>query len=289
MEKNYNRLEKHGYLVKLTRLITVPVLNFLPESTIKSFMIRSSKDASTVVAKGGTTHALEVMYNRYHRSLFGRGFTQGVADIFWHHVVSHPKALRNRLKIVKNVLKEKILTLINNNRQNISILSIAGGSSRSIMYTIQELRENHIDNPISVVTVDKDEAALRVGENLSNELGLGSNFEWVHDNASNVGVLFPGRKFDIIEIVGLLDYFDFNRSVRLLKMSKELMNDGGFIIIANVMHNSEESFIHKAGWPMMEYRKPFDVENILKTSGFKLSGDIIVEPMKIHCIGIGQK
>lgn len=290
MNKLPTNLEYHNVLEKIARVATVPLLNALPERTIKSFMRKSSKDASAVVAKGGTTHALEAMYNRYHRSLFSRGVAQGVSDILWHHIVSQPKALRNRLKIVKHVLYSKTVDLFKNqNRREISILSIAGGSSRSLAYMIQDIKEEGIHGLVHVVTVDKDIAALEVGKKVALELDLQENFEWVHGNASEIKDKFPNQKFDLVEIVGLLDYFDFDRAVRLLGMSRDLLNDGGFIVIANVMHNSEEPFVHKTGWPSMYYRKPEEVREILESSNFKVPSDIMIEPMKVHCIGVGQK
>jgi len=120
-------------------------------------------------------------------------------------------------------------------------------------------------------------------------LNLENNFEWVHGNASEISTIFPSRKFNIVEIVGLLDYFDFNRAVKLMSMSRELMNENGFIIIANVMPNKEQPFVHKTGWPAMFYRKPEEVRRLLIASGFTHSNDIITEPLKIHCVGIGQK
>lgn len=284
------KLERHNIFVKVIRIITVPLLNLLPSRFIKLFMNKSSKDASTVVAKGGSTHALEAMYNRYHRTLFSRGILQGCSDILWHHIVSQPKALRNRLKIVKDVLYKKVTYMFDVcGYCDISILSIAGGSSRSIIYMIQDLNKNKgIDNKIHVITVDKDQAALDVGKGVAKELKLQDHFEWLCGNAYDIDKHFSNRRFDIVEIVGLLDYFDFNRSVKLLRLSHQLMNDKGFIIIANVMPNSEIPFVHKTGWPSMYYRSMKDIELLLNSSNFNNS-DIIIEPMKIHCIGVGQK
>lgn len=125
-------LETHGVLTASVRVVTVPVLNALPGPVIKKMMQRTSCDASTVVAKGGSTHALEAMYTRYERRLFLRGLLQGVADAFWHHVVSQPKALRNRLRIVRQLVEaETIAAIHKRERQNCSqpvrILSVAGG------------------------------------------------------------------------------------------------------------------------------------------------------------------
>jgi len=284
------RLETNSFPVKIVRTITVPTLNILPKSLIQFFMKNSSKDAGTVVAKGGTTHALEAMYGRSERKLFSRGITQGIADILWHHLISQPRSLRNRLRIVQGVIQEKIqLLLKDSSHTEVNVLSIAGGSSRSIMYALQNLKKRGLTEQIHIITIDKDITALDVGKRIAKELGLEDNFEWVHGTASEVHGLFPSRKFDIVEIVGLLDYFDFDRATRLISMTRDLLNEGGFIVIANVIPNREQPFVYKTGWPSMFYRKPKDVRRMLETSGFTSSNDIIVEPLKIHCVGVGQK
>ena len=290
MKQIVNHLEEHNFLVKGIRIFTVPILNNIPGWLIKKAMKKSSKDASTVVAKGGTTHALEAMYGRSQRTLFSRGISQGVADILWHHLISQPKAIRNRLKIVCRVFEEKIVYLFDKkNSRELSILSIAGGSSRSIMYALQNLKTISKNDKIKVITVDKDAAALDVGKKVAKELEFENNFEWIHGTASEISTLFPNRKFDLVEIVGLLDYFDFERAVRLLTMSRELMNKDGFIIIANVIPNREQPFVHKTGWPEMYYREPNEVARLLEASGFIGKNNVIVEPLKIHCVAVGQK
>lgn len=290
MDKLPSGLETHSIPTRLIRIFSVPLLNSIPSWLIKLFMRRTSKDASVVVASGGTTHALEAMYGRANRKLFSRGILQGIADVFWHHIISQPKSIRNRLRIVQCVLEDKIKILLHDNKKvDVSVLSIAGGSSRSLIYAVKNLGDLEANHRVHVVTIDKDASALAVGQRISNELGLASNFEWVHGTASEISTRFPSKKFDIVEIVGLLDYFDDERAIRLLKMSRELMNEGGFIIIANVMPNRERSFVHKTGWPNMIYRKPPEVTNLLIASDFNVHDELFIEPLLVHCVAVGNK
>src|SRR3989338_2850544 len=112
LQIRFKGLENHNLFIKFLRLFTVPLLNHLPAGLIQFTMKKSSHDASVVVDKGGSTHALEAMYTRYHHGFFSRGFFQGIADFFWHHVISQPKALRNRLTIVKSLLTEELRSII---------------------------------------------------------------------------------------------------------------------------------------------------------------------------------
>ena len=287
------KLERNSVITKCVRLVTVPLLNVLPEPVIKTMMTRSSLDASTVVAKGGSAHALEAMYTRYHRTLFSRGPWHGLADSFWHHVVAQPRALRNRLKIVRQILKTETTRLIQEcqhrgSSEPVRILSIAGGSSRSIIQTIVDLKAEGLEHPLKVVTVDKDQSALDLGARLAQEAGVSCHFHWICGSARDMGRLFPGKKFHLIEIVGLLDYLSEPRAVRLLKDALALLNKGGAVIAANVIPNAEMPFVHKTGWPRMIYRTPKDFLALFERAGFS-NTEFMVEPLGVHCIAIARK
>jgi len=287
-------LRRHNLFVKMIRVFSVPIMNALPSSLIRRMMKKTSRDAGKVTETGGTTHALEVMYTRHNRKLFSRGLFQGIADYFWHHVISQPEALRNRLKIIGEIIKSCLIELANKrvasfDKNPVRILSIAGGSARSIIKTIVDLQEKNLSYRIEVTVLDKDKSALKVGEKNSQEAGVSENFQWIHGQARDVKTLLPDKTFDIIEIVGLLDYFPDERAIHLLKVTGEVMKNDGVIVIANVMPNPEVSFVHKTGWPQMIYRKPDDLRNLLNSAGFTKETNLITEPLGVHCVALACK
>jgi len=128
-------LEKHNFFEKSVRLFSVPVLNSLPDAFLRRFMRTSSHDAEVVLDNVGSARALEVMYGRYRRNIFSRGVLQGFADLFWHHFVSQPKGVRNRLKIVEDNLDKEISRILSQKKEKeINIVTIGGGSARGIVY-----------------------------------------------------------------------------------------------------------------------------------------------------------
>lgn len=273
------KLEKHNFLIKLVRVFTVPLLNAFPAPLIQKMMRKSSHDAATVVAKGGSTHALEAMYTRYHRSLFSRGIMQGTADLFWHHLISQPKSLRNRLIIVQSLLEKEIRA----RNAPVSILSIAGGSARSLISTLATVRSEHFPHAVHVVVLDKDETALEVGERIAASASVGDCFEWIHGNANETASLLPNRQFDIVEIVGLLDYFDAERVLRLLNNIRVVMKTDGALLVANVSPNEEQPFVRKTGWPPMYYRTALNFAHLIKNAEFVVR-DTITEPLGVHTV-----
>lgn len=286
-------LEKHGVLTLCMRIVTVPLLNALPSACVKMIMTSTSFDASAVVAKGGSTHALEAMYTRYQRRLFSRGLLQGLADSFWHHVVSQPKALRNRLRIVRQLVKAETTALIQTrqeqrNSEPVRVLSIAGGSSRSIIQTIVDLKAAAWEPAIEVVTIDKDQSALDVGARVAHEAGVSGHFHWLCGAARDMVTLLPDARFDIIEIVGLVDYLSDPRAIRLFSAARHMLRNEGVLVAANVIPNPEIPFVHKAGWPRMVYRTPEAFHALFKRCGFAKT-DVTVEPLRIHCIAVARR
>lgn len=287
-EKN---LEGHNLLVKLARIFSVPILNSLPASFLQKFMKASSYDAEVVLENVGSAKALEVMYGRYKRKLFSRGFLQGIADLFWHHFVSQPKGVRNRLKIVKLNLDKEILRIINEkNDKKITLLTIGGGSARGIVEVFNKYSGKLKDWDISVINVDKSLKAIELGKELAKEFGLHDRFRWINDLAQNVGNLVEKSSIDIVEMVGLLDYFRDEKAVETFRRIYDILKPGGLFMVGNIVPNKEQPFISRLGWPEMYYRSASDLSRLLTESGFsEKDGKIISEPLKNHIIAVIRK
>jgi len=284
-----NDLEKHNFLIKVLRIFTVPVMNHIPKSLLQNMMTKTSHDAGTVVKTGGSTMALEVMYTRYHRGLFSRGILQGLADLFWHHFISQPKALRNRLKIVEEAIESRMVSLIKGGQEDLNILNIGGGSSRALIHAIDRLREEKYDFKPKVFNVDKDQRAIDAGKEISKKFNMSDVFVWINDDARNLESLIESGSVDMAEMVGLMDYFDEERAIKVLHIVHESLKDGGLFIVANVGFNNEMKFVEKTGWPFMYYRRVEDLERIIKKAGFDKEPNFILEPTGVHIVAIVEK
>mgnify|MGYP001599713278 CR=1 FL=1 len=288
---NYKNLERHNLFVKFIRVFTVPVLNSLPESFLRRFMRTSSHDAEVVLDNLGSARALEIMYGRYRRNIFSRGVMQGFADLFWHHFVSQPKGVRNRLKIVENNLDGEILRILNEKQEKkIDIVTIGGGSARGIVEVLNKYSEELRDWKISVINIDKSLKAIELGKELSKEFGLYDNFKWINDLAQNVKLYVADNSVDVVEMVGLLDYFRDEKSVETFGKIYDILKESGLFMVGNIVPNKEQPFISRLGWPKMYYREPSDLSRLLTVSGFsEKKGEIIFEPLKNHIVAIIKK
>jgi len=98
----------------------------------------------------------------------------------------------------------------------IQILSVAGGSADLLLRLLLILNRKKLNCQIEVTVLDKDKSALDVGAKIAEEVGVSNNFHWVHGQAKDIKILVPGKRFDIIEIVGLLDYFPNERAKQVI-------------------------------------------------------------------------
>ncbi|MBX4204978.1 MAG: methyltransferase domain-containing protein [Candidatus Doudnabacteria bacterium] len=276
----HETMEKHPSYVRLMRVVTVPILNAIPAKFLQRVIRKTSSYAKKVIEQPGSTHSLEAMYTKEKKAK--------AADTFWHNIVSQPKAIRNRLKIVEMVLENEIAERKKKSNA-LQIYNIGGGSSRAIIQVVsRELTESNLQ--IRVTTVDRDKKALELGRKIALDHNIEGLFTWIEGDARNLENLVDANNADVVEMVGLLDYFDFDGSIQLIKQIRNCLKPGGLFIVANVHPNSESKFVENVGWPKMFYKTAEEMGRILSAAGFKEEEVTLhFEPLMVHLVGVARK
>ncbi len=279
-------LETNTITRSIFNRIFIPILNSLPKG-FKHIIKKTSNSAGVVIDYATTHKALEVLYSN------GEMFSlKSLPDRFFKYVwfnINNSKAVRNRLRFVKREIKNH-LDAISKSDKEIEIISIASGSSRSIIEVVKD--GNYIDNTkLSITFLDKNESAIKYRKNLSENISHSSiKLNWIHDSVNNFLRAAPENKFDIVEIVGLLDYFTDEKTQEIYTGIYKILQPGGILITSNVVHNSEEEFVTKViGWPMI-YKDPVRLAKLVKNSGFEYNNvRAFYEPLKIHGLVVAMK
>lgn len=293
------KFEIHNLLIKLIRSFLIPILNLLSSNFIKKLLHKTTKDSKNILKKPGTTHAIETLYTFHLRKkeIFRKGLLNGFLTLFWHTFLSQPKAIRNRLRIVETLLRLEIENLTNN-KQEINILSIGGGSCRAAIHAAYYIKRNFFSNSnksfkINLFNLDKHLDVLELTKNIINQHNVSDilNFEAVVGNAKQIDTMNIRERFNIIEIVGLLDYFSDDECLKLLKFCYDnLLEQNGILIWGNIISNNEMKFIKNIGWPNMYYRTIVDIGYIIRTYDINLEKTVIYkEPLGIHYIMLTKK
>ena len=277
--------ETNGAFRNMIDFVFVPVLNNLPKF-FQKLIKKTHKSADSVIKEAATFKALEVLYshgyiykskNPLQRLFRGIWFTRNNA-----------KAVRNRLQLVKREIKKVALDVFENTGY-INLLSIASGSARAV---IESFIRTEMPNDASIFLsfLDKSPVALEYSKELAKVLPENFNIRWIEDTASNFPNYFINKKPNIIEMVGLLDYFDDEKVEKIFKVIYENLENGGTFITANIVDNKERKFVTNIiGWKMI-YRKPETIFKLASKAGFKDENiTIYYEPFKIHFVMVVKK
>jgi len=280
--------EKNSLLKLIIKHPIVFILNNIPPR-LRNLIKKSNRSAKKIIEEATTHGAIETLY-KFGEPEHANTFLQKFFHYIWF-TTDNPKAVRNRLRLVtrelKNAIKEHLLQ-----NKNIKILSIAAGSARAIFdaISLDELKSEKI---VNVTFLDKNPKANEYSQRLSAERNYPKNykFQWVVDTAGN----FPNYLKDndspnIVEIVGLLDYFNNEAIEKLARLIYKNLEPGGIFITSNIVDNSERKFITEVvGWDMI-YKKPEEFFEIAKKVGFLPENiKILYEPFKIHFVMIARK
>lgn len=282
-------LETNTIFKNFFNVFFIPILNSLPKNFKNT--IKKTNNSAAVVIDNVTTHkALEVLYSK--GELFSvNKFLTNIFKKVWFNV-NNSKAVRNRLRLVKKELNNFLKERIKEEDKNIKVISIASGSSRAIIEVVKS--ENyHVGTNLSLTFLDKSEHAINYSKKLSTEIShLPISLNWVQDT---VGSYLDknkdlNNKFDVVEIVGLLDYFDDEKITKIFSGIYQILDDGGIVITSNINHNSEEKFLTKViDWPMV-YRTAEELATLVNVAGFKFENiRPFYEPLKVHGLVVAKK
>lgn len=281
------KYEVIGPIIKIINLIWLPFLNLLSES-FGDKLIRKSREATHVKEHKTTHKALEIMYNFDGGIDFRNGIANGLFTYIWLHLMN-PKALRNRLKLVKKILRKAIL---NFNGEEIKILNLGAGSARAILEIIAELKKDKVNIPkVRAKFIDISQDALDYSKEIALKSGISLNdWVWQREKAQSIEKICNDFRPDVVEMVGLMDYFNSEKALNLLKGINNYLNEDGVLISCNIKDNSERKFISKVvGWDMI-YRDEFEISKLINDAGFSSEkSKIILEPLKIHCLFLAKK
>ncbi len=231
-------------------------------------LLLTSVDAWKVVILAGifnrTDAALQTIYN--HKVRPWRLFW-AIGDALWQGAYNC-RSVRARALFVKELvplLIFEIQNLVNFSRRPI-VASIGSGSAIQLF---QSLFNNSLNKSCHLILVDRDHRALKRGRKNASFFDI----ESADFQKTTIGSFLkrsPESSIDLIEMVGLTDYFENKHLERYFKKINHVLSPSGFFIGANISNNEESDYAHGVVcWPHMFYRSNLEIIDLLKSSGFK--------------------
>ena len=272
---------------KYVNLVLIPILNSLPAS-LRPY-ITKDKAADEVVKYRTSHYALDTVYQKGYNIYKPKKILEKLARKVWFNT-NNAKAVRNRLKLVTYLIKKEAENVVKK-KGKVKILSIAAGSARAVLDTVEHISQK--DNvQVEALFMDKKESALEYSQNIAKEKSLldrkNIKLSWIQGTA---GTFLENltEDFDIIEMVGLLDYFDDEKSLEIFKKVRERLTDElSAFVTANITPNKEEPFMSKFVDWRMTYRTPEQLKSLIENSGFS-SCTVYHEPLKTHAVALAKK
>lgn len=166
------------------------------------------------------------------------------------------------------------------------LLSLGCGSTRAVINALSQFN-NQPEIRSKFIDINRD--ALEYGQKLAKESNVSGQLEWYRNWIENLeNYCDENFQPDIIEMMGLLDYFNRKRAIDIVRRIHKTLSLDGWLIVSNICPNLERPFITKGvGWSMI-YRRPQELAEIMNEAGFS-DYRLIYEPLKIHGLAIAQK
>lgn len=277
------------YLVSFWALIKYIVLHFLFKLDMEEirekfygslWVDRFSSFNRGIRLNAMNWKALDFLYN-YRERTKGHGPVERFFDGLWTNMENF-HAINDRAEKVEMIIKKELQEIFSRQELGkVDIFSIASGSAQPLLEAIRSFSSGQ-QQRINLTLLDLDNSALDNSKALFAEFKIKSNLKTIKDSAHNLEKLFNEKSFDIIEMVGFLDYRPKLRAICLIKKIKKLMKERGIFLTCNVYPNKEKFFLDWVLlWPMIYRKKEF--KEILLKSGFKDRNiKIMFTQFKVH-------
>lgn len=280
-----NGFERRNWLTEIVRIPMIWVLDVLPTRIGRGLFLMFSGpkgDTRTVFRWAATYRALECMYTFWERKAEGK---TSPSDDFWETFLDNARAIRNRLKLFKQELR-KTIQEVAEKKGEVNLLSLGSGSARGVLEVVNDLNGRY---SIRVRLIDASRRAINFSKEMAENCGI-EDIEWHRDWAQSLEKYCKDFQPDVIEMVGLLDYFTHEMALELIRKIHKTLSPGGYFIVSNVAPNLEVPFATKAIDWLAIYRSPKELAEVLLESGFREKNiRVFVEPLKIHVLVVAKK
>jgi hypothetical protein len=193
-------------------------------------------------------------------------------------------AIRTRARLLEMIAKKDLTSDAK------EWISLACGGAIPVINTFDKNRDIHLD------LVDVDPEALAFADKLAKRKNLEKDVDYsVHESDLESDLMYGDkllRKFgkeksDLIDMMGIFEYFRPQTASVLLEKAFELVKTNGTLVIANMLSNRPQSDFNERGigWPGIFPRSLSEISEILEYSGIKpQSVDVYIPEDGIYAV-----
>jgi SAM-dependent methyltransferase len=246
---------------------------------------------SRQIRRGVTTsEALDATYAAPIKLASPKGWRDRIARFwFWQPDAS---SVRNRLRITFVQMLAELEAQWDVGRTSFRMLSLACGSAQASIEVLAEFLERHPSANVTLTLVDLSDPSLRRAANLARARGVASHLIIRHENLRGFLADQLQGTWDIVEMVGFLDYRQESSICRLTRGIRQALRPGGLFVGAHIAPAGIWSFVtaqvHR--WHFMVRRTADHYQRLLHEGGFEQDEvELVVEPHGIHTVSLCRK
>ena len=173
--------------------------------------------------------------------------------------------------------------------------SLACGAASPVLQLMQNLEAQGIGVKQAILA-DMDAMALASAYSLAERENVADKVSLKLENLVDMQTLAardltdfiePGS-VDVVDLLGLFEYFPRPLAISLLEQVKKVMRPGGIIVFGNMMKDRPQQtfFSDVSLWPPLEQRSLTEIFEIIEESGFNAKDDakIMLPPQGVYAV-----
>ena len=183
------------------------------------------------------------------------------------------QAVRNRLRITYNEILAELCRLWESRQpgQKIRVLSLACGSAQATIEALAVFLAAYSEakGKVELRLVDLSGSSLMRAIHLAKERGVGPYVSFEEKNIQSIVHEQCDNPWDIVEMVGFLDYRPWESAVNICRDIRKIMRVNGLFVSAHI-GPSPWSFVVRwvINWPLLIRRPIQEYRQILHQAGF---------------------
>lgn len=179
--------------------------------------------------------------------------------------------------------------------EGITLASLACGAAGPVYQLMKALKDRGV--PVKeAILADKDPMALASAFSLAETEGVAAQVNLQKQDlvdmntlgARNLTEFIEPKSVDVVDLLGLFEYFPRPLAVSLLKEVQKIMKPGGIIVFGNMIDKRpQQTFFNDVSlWPPLEQRSLREMFDIIDEAGMgaKENAQILIPPQGVYAV-----
>jgi hypothetical protein len=180
------------------------------------------------------------------------------------------RGIRTRAVVMRHLITDYARHNLAKGNKELELLSVACGAAVPVFEGLQQIKSELPGIRAHVTAVDLDVDALKFAHQIAPDYGLTEkDFETVVMNIKK-GLMYGDtlaeklpKKPDVVDMLGIFEYFDDESAAILLAKAHQLLGDEGMVVFGNMLNTHPQLQVNQraVGWPII---KPRSISRIKK-------------------------